>query len=193
MKFAAIFRIIIVCRNLPESNLISPWGVLPFWFMFVLEPSTGARLDDLQVDMVTQLELISEVGLSRAGVEEVIRVVLAGDIAEPELSLRINRQPRWVDGFQPCLSLQHPVDTGVGPSVRRVAVDAKGSALFNWYSLGRFILEVVQLWLSHKDWVCGCHSPLVLGEALVLTYNDKKMWDALWEIGTSKQSAGFAC
>ena len=83
------------------------------------------------MDMVAQLKLLSEVRLSRAGIEKIIGIVLASDVAEPKLSLRINCQPRGVDGLEPGLSFQHPVDAGVGPTIWRVTVDAKWGTLLN--------------------------------------------------------------
>lgn len=82
------------------SDMILPGDVLPDWFMFVLQAGAGARLDDLEVDLVTQLVLVPEVGGSRAGVEEVIAVVFPGDVREVEIALDINSQSRGVDGFQ---------------------------------------------------------------------------------------------
>ena len=54
---------------------------------------------NLEVHVVAQLELVAEVGLGRAGVEEVVGVVLPRDVAEPELALGVDRQPGGVIGM----------------------------------------------------------------------------------------------
>ena len=65
--------------------------------------------------------------------------------------------------------LQHPVDGGLRPTVRRFAVNAVGLAFIDGDGLGRFILEIVELGLPYEDRVRSRGSPLVRGIALVLT------------------------
>ena len=68
--------------------------------MLVLETCAGARLDHLQVHLVTELVLVPEVGSSGAGVEEVIAVVFPRHIGEVEVAFNINSQTRGVDGLK---------------------------------------------------------------------------------------------
>ena len=137
--------------------------------MLVLETARRSGLNDLHVDAVAQLVLVTEVGSGRTGVQEVLRGVLASDVGKPEVAFRVNCQAGGVDGLEPVLALQHPVDGRVGPAVGGVALQAKGQALLDGHCPWRFVLEVVELRLSDEDGVRRGRAPFVGGKALVLT------------------------
>ena len=161
---------------LPMSLSVSPVrpvvplaGILQHRLVLVLQSGARPGLDDLEVHLVAELVLVPEVGGGRAGVHEVVGGVLAGDVGEPELSLGVDRHARGVDGLEPVLALQHPVDGGRRPPVGRVAVDAERHPLLDRHRPRRLVFEVVQLGLADEDRVGRRLAPLVLRVTLVLT------------------------
>ncbi len=54
----------------------------------------------LEEDPVAQLVLVPEVGCSRAGVQELVRHVVARHVGEPQVPLHVHRQSRRVDCLQ---------------------------------------------------------------------------------------------
>ena len=75
------------------------------------------------------------------------------------------------------MTLQHPVNGGVRPTIGGVTLQAEGQALLDGHGPGGFILEVVELGLTDEDGVGGGRAPFVCGETLVLTW--------IWERGKS--------
>ena len=121
------------------------------------------------MNVISEFEFIAEVGFSGASVKEIFGRVFSGDVGKPQLAFRIHSESGRVDGFEPSLTFEHPIDRRVGPTVGRIAVDPERSALFHRQRFGRFIFKVVQLRFPHKDRVGRGHTPLVFGETLVLT------------------------
>ena len=137
--------------------------------MLVLETAGRSGLNNLHVNAVTQFVLVTEVGSGRAGVQEVLRSVLASDVGKPEVAFRVDGESGRVDGLEPVLALQHPVDGRIWPAVGGVALESEGQALLDGHRPWRLVLEVVQLRLSDEDGVGSGSAPLVGGKALVLT------------------------
>ena len=68
------------------------------------------------------------------------------------------------------MTLQHPVNGGVRPTIGGVTLQAEGQTLLDGHGPGGFILEVVELGLTDEDGVGGGRAPFVCGETLVLTW-----------------------
>ena len=128
----------------------------------------------LQVNAISQFVLVSEVRSSRASVQKVLWRIFTSDIGEPEFAFRIYSQSGRVDGLQPILALQHPIHTGLGPTIGCVAFNTKGSTFLHAQRSGGLVFEIVQFGFAYKYRVGGGSSPLVGSKALVLTCNDRK-------------------
>lgn len=122
------------------------------------------------MNSVAQFVFIAEIRSSWTSIQKVLRRILSSDIRKPKFALRIYSQTRTVDGLEPVLPLQHPINTGIRPSIRWITFNTKRSTFFNTQSSGRLIFKVVQFWLSHKDRVGGCSAPFISSKALILTW-----------------------
>ena len=85
----------------------------------------------------------------------------------PRIKLDI---PWRIDSFEPILTLQHPIDTRVGPAIWRVAFNPIGGAFLHTQSSGWFIFEIIQFGFTNKYWVGGGCAPFIFGKTLVLSW-----------------------
>ena len=98
----------------------------------------------MQMHTISQLVFVSKVGCGGTGIKKIIRHVRIGHVGEPKFARRVDRETRRVDGLEPILALEHPINVRFRPSIRCCASNAKGITFLNGESLGRFVLEVVQ-------------------------------------------------
>ena len=94
----------------------------------------------------------------------------------PRIKLHI---PWRIDSFEPILTLQHPIDTRVGPAIWRVTFNPIGGAFLHTQSSGWFIFEIIQFGFTNKYWVGGGCAPFVFGKTLVLSCignRQKEIW-----------------
>lgn len=124
----------------------------------------------LQVNLVAELVLVPEDGVSGADVRKVGASVGLRNVREPQVSLRIERHSRVVDGSELSLvALQHPVDFRFGVAVGGFAGELERLSLVSLDELlALCFFEGVEFRSAYEDGVGGGRAPLVEGEALVL-------------------------
>lgn len=153
-----------------EASLDLPGGVLAHRLVSV-QCRRDAGRDDLKVDLVPNFVFISEAGVGRADVRVIFAGVVLGHVGEPEVSFRVECHTRVVDRLQLTLvPLQHPVDLGLRMTVRGLARQLIRFTFFSSHNLLTIgFLEGIELGSPYKDRVGCSGSPLVVGEALVLS------------------------